>query len=269
MKTKYLCMLLPVLLSGCAPSAQTYSTSLQRPSAVSTPNKLDGGELKKIGDIDQRLNTVKDTSVEGVAKAIEEVDEWFFIQKDEGPARERIEIEIEKLRTQIEKEITALLNEALMATHGKTASEKMIKVNTILSFYPAPRIDEKEKQERLKEITSKILSTSKRVEDIRRLRYNEKAISWIKHSLEFYRNGTKTFPINSPKASNDELINECVRMMSPIDTAFLEPVVMDLYNYVYGLFRDKVSKGDNDNYRIKLTNGFANPSTKRLTPSDF
>lgn len=260
MKTKYLCILLPVLLSGCASLAQIHNTSSQQPVAVSTSNSLGVVEFKKIGDIDQRLNKVKDTSVEGVAKAIAEVDEWFFIQKDEGPARERIEIEIEKLRTQIEKEITTLLNEALMATHGKTASEKMLKINTLLSFYPAPKTDEK--QVMLKEITSNILNTSRRVEDIRRLRYNEWAISQIKNGLASYRDQKGKFRLNKK-----DMIMGCANSMNTINPAFLEPVAMDLYNYVYGLTRDAVA--DDDEFRIMLANEFAKHNTKRKTTSDF
>lgn len=269
MNTKYLCILFPVLLSGCAPLAQTHGTSLQRPVAENTLNLLDGIELKKISDIDQHLKVIKDSRIEDVAQGIAEVDEWLFAPEDEKPARERIENEIEKLRTRIETDVTMLTKASLEAPDGKTATEKMSKINSLLSLYPAPKTDEQ--RAKLAQITSNILNTSRRVEDIRRLRYNEWAISKIQDSLLKYRYELQINNISDLKKllspNKEVLMRACIYRMSAINPAFLEPAVMDLYSYVFGLTRDAM--GSDDEYLIKLTKGFANPSTERKTPSDF
>lgn len=266
MNTKYLFIILPILLSGCASLAQTQGTSPQRPVAENTLNHLDGIELKKISDIDQRLNEVKDpsASVEKVALAIAEVDEWLYVPEDEEPAREKIENEVKKLMAQIETGVERLLKEALDAKTGKEAHGKISAVNSLLSFYPAP----KTAPERTKvgQITSRILDTSRRVEDIRRLRYNEWAITNIHHNLGVYRNETRLFPPNK-RPSKEVLLGECQKSMAIIDPAFLEPAVLDLYNYVYGLIREIMA--EDDGYLIAFVRVFANPNAKRYTPSDF
>lgn len=269
--------------------AQANDSSPQQPVIENTSNQSDGIEYKKIGDIDQRFSLVKDAKIEDIARSIAEVDEWFFTEKDEKPAREKIENELEKLRVQIENEIAKFLKEAIDAKKGKDAHAKISAVNSLLFFYPAPKTPDQ--RAKLEKITSSILDTSRRVEDIRRLRYNEWAISYIKGSLEYYRQESKIVGVDIANLrgvgslaeakeqirskyseakftkNKEALVKACIDWMSPIDPAFLEPVVMDLYNYVYSLTRDAV--GDNDDYRIRLTSGFANPKITRYTPSDF
>lgn len=282
MKTKYLCIFLPMFLYVGTSLAQASDRSSQQPVTASTSNLSDEIENKKISDIDQRLNAVKNTRIEDVAQAIAEVDEWFYAQKDWEQARGKIDNEIEMLRSRIETEVATLSKAALEAPDGRIASEKMSKINVLLSLYPAPKTDEK--RTRLEQMTSKILDTSRRVEDIRRLRYNSWAILQIKSSLAFYRQEVEVKVGNLSKVKNlpdlsefknqikiktdkNTLMNACIAWMSPINPAFLEPVVMDLYNYAFGLTRDAM--GGADDYLIVLTQGFTNPNTKRKTPSDF
>lgn len=282
MKTKYLCIFLPMFLYVGTSLAQASDSSSQQPVTASTSNLSDEIENKKISDIDQRLNAVKNTRIEDVAQAIAEVDEWFYAQEDWKQAREKIDNEIEMLRSRIETEVATLSKAALEAPDGRIASEKMSKINVLLSLYPAPKTDEKRTQ--LEQMTSKILDTSRRVEDIRRLRYNSWAILQIKSSLAFYRQEVEVKVGNLSKVKNlpdlsefknqikiktdkNALMNACIAWMSPINPAFLEPVVMDLYNYAFGLTRDAM--GGADDYLIVLTQGFTNPNTKRKTPSDF
>lgn len=290
MKTKYLCIFLPMLLYVGTSLAQSSDSSSQQPVTASTSNLSDEIEYKKISEIDQRLNAVKNSRIEDVAQAIAEVDEWPYDPKDEKQASKKIDDEIEKLRARIEIEVGALskaaleelLKAPLEAPGGRIASEKMSKINVLLSLYPAPKTLEKRTQ--LEQITSNILNTSRRIEDILRLRYNSWAILQIKSSLAFYRqevkvkvgdlSGVKTLhDLNvykdqiKIKTDKNALMNACIAWMSPINPAFLEPVVMDLYNYAFGLTRDAM--GGADDYLIVLTLGFTNPNTKRKTPSDF
>lgn len=290
MKTKYLCIFLPVLLYVGTSLAQTSDSPPQQPVIENTSNLPDGTEYKKIDDIDQRFIAVKNAKIKDIARAIAEVDEWFYAPGDEKQARDKIDNEIEKLRAQIEIEVRALSKAALEellkapieAPGGRIASEKMSKINVLLSYYPAPKTPEKRTQ--LEKITSNVLDTSRRIEDILRLRYNSWAILQIKSSLAFYRHEVKvkvgdlsevknlhdlTEFKNQIKIKTDKnaLMNACIAWMSPINPAFLEPVVMDLYNYAFGLTRDAMDGADD--FLIVLTQGFTNPNTKRKTPSDF
>jgi hypothetical protein len=63
------------------------------------------------------------------------------------------------------------------------------------------------------------------------------------------------------------LVDQCVNAMSTINPAYLEPVVMDLYNHVFALTKDAVKKDQGN--ALDLVRGFANPKTKRKAPSDL
>jgi len=297
MKIKCLCIILPMFLHAGASFAQASDCAPQQSSTATTSALIDKVEFeyKKIDDIDRRLSEVKNAKIEDVARAIAEVDEWLFAPNDEEAANKKIENEIEKLRVQIEAEVGKLLNKALSDLandnkyYGRDAQKEISEVNSLLSFYPAPKTSDQ--RVKLGKITSNILNASQRIEEIRRLRYNEWAISYIKSSLEYYRHesrivgvdltvlgSAKNFDeakemlrqkLNESKflKNKDNLVNACIAWLGPIDPAFLEPVVMDLYNYVYGLTRDAV--GGDDVYRINLASGLANPKTKRKTPKDF
>lgn len=269
MKIRFTYVLFPIILAGCSPSDQSHSTLQKQHVGEATSSLIDGVELKKVSDIDRHLKVIKSSRIEDLAQALAEVDEWLYVAEDEKSAREKIENEIEKLRVQIETEVTMLSKMALEAPNGRIATEKMSKVNALLSLYPTPKNDEG--KAKLEKIMSDILSTSRRIEDIRRLRYNQWAISYIQSSLKYYRHELKVKDISDVKKlvsiNKEALKNACIDWMSPIDPAFLEPAVMDLYNYVYGLTKDAM--GGDDDYRIKLTQGFADPNIKRKTPSDF
>jgi len=90
------------------------------------------------------------------------VDEWLYVAEDEKAAMEKIENEIEKLRVRIVAEVTTLSKAALEAPNGQIATEKMSKINSLLSLYPAPKTDDK--RAKLEQITTYILYTSRRVE---------------------------------------------------------------------------------------------------------
>jgi hypothetical protein len=269
MNAKYLCILAPMLLAGCQPTDQSPPQSQRTAVAVTAPDPQEMMDFRKVTDIDQRLNGAKDKGIEELAQAIADVDEWLYGPEDEKPARERIESAIGKLRTKIEAEVGSLTKLAIEAPNGKVATEKLSKINPLLSLYPAPKTDEQ--RARLDKMASGVLSASKRVEDIRRLRYNDWAITRIQQGLEEYRRAVEFKGIADAKkvlsTNKEALIDVCVRYMAEIDTAFLEPATMDLYSYVYGLTRDQI--GSDDQHRIKLARRFADFHIKRITPSEF
>lgn len=266
---KYLCILVLLFLSGCSPSEQPRVSGSQQTVTASALSLLDGIELKKASDIEPRIKMVKDSSIEELARAIADVDEWLFTVEDEKPARERIETEIEELGVRIESEVANLARAAVSASNGKVAAGSMGKITSLINLYPAPKTDAQ--RTKLEKIASSILSTSRRLEDIRRLRYNEWALAQIQQGLANYRNELKIKGIRDitklVKTDKDALIGICINSISAIDPGFLEPAVMDLYNYFFGLTRDAI--GSDDDNRVKLSKGFSNPKTVRRTSSDF
>lgn len=269
MIAKYLWLFLLITLAGCKPPDQAHVAAKSQPVAESAPNLMEGIDFKKVGDIDLRFKAVTGNKPEDLAAAITEVDGWLYAPEDEKPAQERINSKIEKLRARIESEVTTLSKEALAASNGTVATEKMSKINSLLTLYPSPDSDVNRKK--LETLSAYILSTSRRVEDIRRLRYNSWAIVQIQTSLKNYQQVLKIKTAADIRklvmTDKDTLITVCVNSMSTVDPTFLDPAVMDLYNYAYGLTRDAM--GSDEEHLIKLAQGFANSNTKRYTPSNF
>jgi hypothetical protein len=246
----------PTVITADKPSAPAPSSAESRESS----DPLAGLELKQAADIIPHINrTVPGTGIEGLARALAEMDGWQFRPEDEDVASRELEGVADSLRDKIAARIVALSKSAVEAANGKSAMEKMGKINSLLTLYPAPKTAEQ--RTKLEQFTSGIMSASRRVEDIRRLRYNAWAIDYLEGALfSGYYNNKKIVGTDQ-----DALTKSCIASLKIIDPAFLEPATLDLYNYVFGLTRDAVS----DEFRVKLARGLADAATIRKTPLDF
>lgn len=233
--------------------------SIDNPLPATVEEPLQEVELKNVGDIDKRLRMAgTNIGIEEFSKVITEVDEWFFVPEDEAEATKKIETMTQTLRNKIDKEVTGLSKEALESPNGKTAAEKMSRINTLLTLYPSPVTNVQ--RENLNQTTSFILSTSKRVEELQRLRYNKWAIEQIKNELLQYRKLRKVESVSDIRkvlvTDKDELLKNCVDYLRVINPALLEPSALDLYSYAYGLTKDAL--GSDDSRLIKLAEGLSN-----------
>ena len=269
MNPRLLHVVAALLIVGCQQSDKAVPTPHSTSATANSENLLGGIELKHLSDLDAQIKDIHTLGIEAAARKIAQIDEWLYSPDDEKAARARIDSEIDKFRSRIEAEIAKLTIAAIEAATGKLAAEKMAKINLLLQLYPTPNTDAQ--RSKLEQLSTSILSASRRVEDIRRLRYNEWAIARIQSGLNAYRDELKVKRfadvLKLVKHDRDALITNSVTWMSPIDPLFLEPSVMDLYNYVFGLTRDAM--GSDDESRIKLTQGFVNSKSIRKTPADF
>ncbi|HEY3914081.1 MAG TPA: hypothetical protein VGN61_06300, partial [Verrucomicrobiae bacterium] len=182
-------------------------------------------DLHKAKEIIPYINqNVAGKGIEGLARALAEMDEWQFRPEDEALAREELEGVMEALREKATARITDLSKSALESENGRGAAEKMGEINSVLSLYPTPTSTEDRKK--LERITAELLRLSRRVEDIRRLRYNRWAVGNIDIALADYHKNKKTLGTDK-----DALTKSCVDSLKLIDPAFLEPAMLDLYNY--------------------------------------
>lgn len=269
MNAKYLFILAPICLSGCFATGQALAPAQRTPTSEAAPTAIDAVGLKRASDIDHRLKLVKGAGIEASAQAIADVDEWLYVPDEEKQARDRIEVEIEILRSQIEAEIANLSKAALNAPAGRDATEKLLKINPLFALYPAPKTEAQ--RVKVAQMSSSILSVSRRVEEVQRLRYNTWAVSQVQSGLEGYRSELKVKGMADIskllKTNKEALITVCINAVGTIDPAFLEPAVMDLYNYFHGLVRDAL--GNDDENRVKLAKGLVNPNIQRRNPSEF
>lgn len=273
MSRKLLYVLFSMLIAGCqepAGSAVPPVPTATVPTEVAAPSEIPLEDmLKTFGDLERELRDVDKLSVAKAAERIAQVDEWLYRPDEEEKARKQIDAEVDKLRQQIETEVKALSSEAIKAKDGKSASKKMAEINALLLLYPAP--GDEAQRARLEKLSGDVLKASRRVEDIRHLRYNRWAIDRIKGSLDAYRSHLKMRGFSDwgklIGPDREALIKSSVDWMGPIDPSFLEPAVRDLYDYVFGLTRDAM--GEDHEKRIELARGFTDPLRERLTPADF
>jgi len=238
-----------------------------------------GVDFMKASDIPPRVdamvaawrsqNKTEIAQIKDLASLLVEIDEWLFVPEEQPKAYSIIGNEVSLLRSLIESQVTKLSKAAIAAKNGRQAAANMTQINDLLSLYPAPATAAE--QSKLEQVTAGIFATSRRVEEIRYLRYNQWAISQIEIGLKGYR---KELAIGSVQdisklmnRDREKLRSAAISAMSIIDTAYLNPAAMDLYNYAYTLYRDAM--GSDDDSRARLAKGFADPSVKRRTPADF
>lgn len=261
-------LLITLLLTSCSAGKSPAETPA-KPAAENSVEQQEKIELHKLSDLDKRLAQVGKGGTEQLAQAIAEVDEWLYDSADESKARERIDQEIARLRELITKEIDVLRQSALKSANGASAQEHLMRVSKLLMLYPTPATDAQ--RATLDKLTRDILQTSQRVEEMRHLRYNDWAIKKVQsvltdfHALIKVNNWKDLTKLVS--TNKEALIQRCAIPLSEIDPAQLEPAVMDLYNYAYGLIRDGM--GTDEQYLVKLAKSFADPGRNRKSPAEF
>jgi hypothetical protein len=262
MKIIHLIVLAIFVVGGCSRTEQPQASAPRQTAAECPPNLLEESELKKASDVQKHLpNPLKSGQAEQLARTIAEVDEWLIAPNEEKEARKQIDDAVEALRTRITSDVNDLAKKAIAAPNGRDASEKLSKINTLLALYPVPKNEAQRKS--LEELSAHVLTTSRRVEDIRRLRYN----TW---SLEQVRNGMVKFHQQAggliwPKQDKDALLKTCTDYVRHLDPGFLEPAAMNLY----AEFLRRCDAAMDDDRKVKLASALVDPSLQRRTPSDF
>ena len=113
---------------------------------------------------------------------------------------------------------------------------------------------------------AKRLSTSQvelagRIEMVRRQRYNRWAAERIEEAIDYYNGNVKTNPL----ANNPQLIDPLVEKLGEIDPSIIEPVVLELYNYVLDRAKSSLSEGN----KIELAKRLTDPAIKRKMLGEF
>ena len=193
-----------------------------------------------------------------MAPVLAEVDQWIYASDEEEAAKRKLGKITDRFRELIEDAIERRLRGAVTSKNGTEATAALEEVNELLSIYPAPMTDGQ--RTRLREVTESILDSSRRVGEIRRLRYNTWATSQIEKALGSYHEHTRW-----RDAKDDVFVRSCVDALKDIDPASLDPVVMDLYSYALNLTIAKIGESS----RITLAKKLTDPSIERKSPSNF
>lgn len=258
-----------VLISGCSDKPEGINQQSTEINNVQQSLDQENIQFNTIADLEEQLAKVSTDNIEAYAQTIAEVDGWLFDANQEGAAREKIDAAIVKLRTNIATTIEKLLKDAVSAKDGKTSNQIMSQINTLLLLYPSP--SNETQRNALQTVVGKISQTSKRIEDLSRSRYNQWAISQIERFLTEYHQILKVNKFSElnklVNTDKEALIKTSGEYLSKINTLYLEPVVIDLYNHAFE--QSKQAIGEDEVALIKLTRAISNPSVQRKSPADF
>ncbi len=213
-------------------------------------------DLKRAADIDVHLKPLLEANdIRGFAHALAEVDEWLFDPNEEKQASAALERQMQVLRVWVQESVKRLLKLALAEKNGTTAAGFLKEANSLFGLYPQPNGEAQIKE--LDDIVANISDTSRRVDELRRLRYNQWAIKRIQEGVRQFHENKNVGP--------DAVVAACVTSLSYIDPVHLDPTVMDLYQYLVQIAREKAG----DSYFSRIARGLTNPEIPRLTPLNF
>lgn len=167
---------------------------------------------------------------------------------------------IEKLRVHVRDEAARLHREAIAAKNGGDAAAKQAEAGRVIALYPLS--EKPEVLEEAKRLSAAQMGLSARLETLRRQRYNRWAVDQIEAAVDFYNHNVSRF---NPFADNVVLIDKLVQLLGPVDPAALEPVALDLYNYIIERTKGSLSELN----KLQLAKRLSDPAIQRKTMGDF
>jgi len=199
-------------------------------------------------------------TAENLAKALGQLDEWLVKPEEEAAFTEFKRSQLSVLRKQIEKELHDLHTQALNAPNGEEAATIDMRAGQLLSLFPMGT--EPATIVLAQKLSREHANVGTRLQSIQRQRYNQWATNRIEAAIDGYnKNASYRHPIDE----NPKLIESLVDNLKEVDPLLLEPVVLDLYNYVIDLTRKSVSENDSVNMAKRLSSA----DNKRKSLGDF
>ncbi len=257
MRTVLIAALAMWVILGCSPSpspSEPGKVTTAADSALNPPDKID---FKTAAAVQQHLQNVPESAaIEMLAKTISEVDGWLIAPGDEEQAQKAIGKAINDLRKKIKDQVNTLMTAAIKATKSPEAVDKLSQINLLLSLFPVPQTAEQRKD--LEQLSAAILTTSRRVEELRRLRYNSWAIEQIRGGLVTFSShtGGVVKAVNPDKLA---ILNFCGDYLRYIDASLLEPAVMNMYAELL----QRCNSALDDERKVKLASTLVDPSLRR------
>ena len=231
-------------------------------SADAGPDQKDASgaiEIKRTGDIAARLSKPDCADIEGFAKALAEVDEWTFQPEDETSAAAAIQKLVAEFRGITIQAIAKNLNDAISAPSGNAAASKIAAASD-LYYRICPKPSDEGQQKQAEDVLSKIKSTARRVEELRRLRYNDWVADQVQKALEGYYTNSKGWGHH-----DDALIASFVGNLGSVDTSYLDPAVSGIYQQVLTTTSAALTEPN----RVVLAKSLNSTELQRKTPLDF
>ena len=233
-----------------------------------TPNETDLSEaapapleLRSIEEAVAILTPhLKKKGIEELARDCALVDTWMFPAEDEGKGGDLIEKFIELLRRRIVEKVEELDKQALAAQTGDAADALYAKASALVQLYPVPPTADA--QQVFENNLRRHSEVSRRIQEMRHLRYNSWAISQIEKGFKMFHENLRTF---NDSEEDVNLVRTTASALRRIDSDLLTPSVMELY---MGLLRQTYEQ-ISEEHRSDLAKSLNDPEVAKKTLSEF
>lgn len=193
------------------------------------------------------------TTAQDIADVLIQLDGWSFPDQ-ELEQIEKIEIDLAaRLRDKVKTEVTALHKLALESANYSTGYERLREAGTTLTLFPLT--DDPGILKEAEILSANQTSIARRLELIRRQRYNHWAAGQVEVALKILRIGAK----------NQYTTDAAVQTLCTIDPPLLEPAVASIYSYAIEEITDNL-KGEK---KATIAKQLTETTTYRKTLEDF
>lgn len=256
-----------IKISSTLEQLKLVDQSVPKPNAVSStsPNDVelqeDSIQLHSFKDVNQHISSLHTpVRAKDMALAIAEIDSWMIEPESEESVKNLIDQKLDELRFKIVSEVKEESQKALDAPKSKEAREILNNISLLISLYPMS--EKQEVIEQAQKLTDDQRKLVLKLESLKRLRYNQWAVSRVEQALNSYHKNSSLW---RPKQENKALIDSLVKHLGEVDPNLLEPIVLNLYNYAVDITKESISEDD----RIKLAKALTEPAIQRLSYEEF
>lgn len=226
--------------------------------ASPAPIPLELRSIKELGTA--LLSPLKSENIEDLARVCALVDTWMFPATDEAKADDLIENSLEKLRELIRNKVKALDEQALAADTGNKADELFREASALIQLYPVP--SSSEDQQAFESELRRRAEVSRRIQEMRHLRYNQWAVTKIERGFKMFHENLRAF---NEGEEDLNLVRTTAGALAEINPDVLTPSVMELYMSLIRQTYEQISEA----HRSALAKALNDPGVAKIPLSDF
>lgn len=182
------------------------------------------------------------------AGVIADIDGWLVKPEDQAAVQNRLTILIPRLRILIRDEVTALQKSALSVTPSAAGAKKLDEAGKILALYPMS--DDQAVIEEAGRLADSQMDAATRLDALRRQRYNRWAVDEIALAIGYYNEDVSRWNLTN---DNTALLPKIVAYLGQLDPMYLEPAVLELYNYIIDKMKGSLSEKNKLEFAKQLT----------------
>lgn len=219
-------------------------------------------EMRSASDVSSYLDPFfrQKGRIKEKAQALSSVDSWILHPEDEQKALSIIDEKVTTLGREILDQVKSGDANALKVPQGKQAMQLFSQGSSLLALYPMPNDEASQKE--FSDFLAVRDTTSRKIQELRRLRYNQWAIEQIEAGyMGYHANLAKV-----QKWEDDpKLVDSAATSLQMINPDFLDVSAMELYMGLIRLTNESVDEA----HKITLAKRLNNPAVSKKSPEDF